>query len=208
MFGDGLGSMIGSLASVQQVLNPITTILAGMMEVLGPVINELLTPIVGILRIVGKVLGAVLVPALKAMAPIIDIIMKAFVWLYNYAIMPFANMMIAINVLIYNGFAKMINGILSMIDNINILGWSPDVSYRVAELNYADLALKPITEADVTSEGSQGNAETTAAASASYTGSRSITFNFYNQGNVVGAGGLEELAAIINSLIQRDARYA
>lgn len=43
---------------------------------------------------------------------------------------------------------------------------------------------------------------------AQYTGSQPITFNFYNQGNVVGAGGMEELAAIIDSLIKRNARYA
>lgn len=43
---------------------------------------------------------------------------------------------------------------------------------------------------------------------AQYTGAQAVTFNFYNQGNVVGAGGMEELAAIIDSLIKRNARYA
>lgn len=43
---------------------------------------------------------------------------------------------------------------------------------------------------------------------AQYTGAQNLTFNFYNQGNVVGAGGMEELAAIIDSLIKRNARYA
>jgi hypothetical protein len=208
-FVGSIGGAIGSLASVQQILNPITTILAGMMEVIGPVINELLTPLVGILRIIGKVLGAILVPVLKQLTPVIDVIMKAFIWLYNYAIMPLANAIIWVISTLYNGIAYVINGLLSMIDNINILGWSPDVSYRVATMDYDALALKPISEADVMAEGNQGNTDTTSAANnASYTGSRSITFNFYNQGNVVGAGGLEELAAIINALIQRDARYA
>lgn len=45
-------------------------------------------------------------------------------------------------------------------------------------------------------------------AAAQYTGSQPITFNFYNQGNVVGSGGLEELAMLIDSIIKRNARYA
>jgi hypothetical protein len=44
-------------------------------------------------------------------------------------------------------------------------------------------------------------------AGASYTGAQAITFNFFNQGNVVGSGGMEELAAIINGIIKRDQRY-
>lgn len=207
-FGDGLGSAISSLASFQQILNPITTIIAGFMEIAGPVINEVLAPIIGALRILGKTVAVMLLPATKALAPVLDIITKAFVWLYNYAIMPLANAIIWVITTIYNGVAFVINGLLSLIDNINILGWSPDVSYRVAELDYNSMALQPISESDLTSEGTEGINDTTAANNATYTGSRAITFNFYNQGNVVGAGGLEELAAIINALIQRDARYA
>lgn len=43
---------------------------------------------------------------------------------------------------------------------------------------------------------------------ASYTGSQAITFNFYNQGNVVGSGGLEELANLLDSILRRNSRYA
>jgi hypothetical protein len=43
---------------------------------------------------------------------------------------------------------------------------------------------------------------------ATYTGGQTITFNFYNQGNVVGSGGMQELAVTIDGLIKQNARYA
>lgn len=43
---------------------------------------------------------------------------------------------------------------------------------------------------------------------ASYAGAQAITFNFYNQGNVVGSGGMQELATLIHDLIRQQERYA
>jgi hypothetical protein len=74
-------------------------------------------------------------------------------------------------------------------------------------LGWAGVNLKHATLADTKAAGTDKTA-TTGGAGASYTGSQSITFNFYNQGNVVGSGGLQELANIIDSLIKQNARYA
>jgi len=35
-----------------------------------------------------------------------------------------------------------------------------------------------------------------------------VTFNFYNQGNVVGSGGLVELAHLLRDILVTEERYA
>jgi hypothetical protein len=58
------------------------------------------------------------------------------------------------------------------------------------------------------SSSSSSNPGSSPGGGASYAGSQPITFNFYNQGNVVGSGGMQELATIIDGIIKTQARYA
>jgi hypothetical protein len=225
-FMDTIMGGIMTFSNVMKIMDPIGTILSGIFEVIAPVVNELLAPLVGILRIVGNTIGLLLVPALKFLTPIIDFLTEAFLWLYNKAVVPLANGLILVMGTIKNGIIDVINGILSMIDNINIFGWSPDLSYRIPKTDPKDDFIQEITRTMIKAAGGAagttydpgsltvGGATTpktttpTSGGGASYTGGQAITFNFYNQGNVVGAGGLQELAQIIDTLIRRNARYA
>jgi len=81
------------------------------------------------------------------------------------------------------------------------------VSSALADSMQTNLAT-PTTLAETTPATSGGGYSGGSSSGASYSGSQAITFNFYNQGNVVGQGGLEELAAIIQGILQRNARYA
>jgi hypothetical protein len=78
-----IGSFLGPLSSVQALMNPVVTILKGVMEVVGPVVNTLLKPLVGILKIIGNTLGQILVPVLKLLTPVIEWLVKGFIWAYN-----------------------------------------------------------------------------------------------------------------------------
>lgn len=78
-----IGGFLGPIASVQAILKPVTTILKGVMEVLGPSINSLLKPLVGILKIVGQTLGKILVPALNLLTPVIEFLVNVFIDAYN-----------------------------------------------------------------------------------------------------------------------------
>lgn len=166
--GSSFGSMFTSLASVQQILNPIQTILSAMFEVIGPLINEALAPLVGLLKMVGHALGVFLVPIIEFLGKTIKgvIMVIAAVW---------------------NAIADAINW---------ALGW---LGVKVGKWTLADTTAAGTTPVDSTSPKASG---------ASYTGSQSITFNFYNQSPVVGDGGLRELSLIIKSILAKEARYA
>ena len=104
-FADSLGGIlgaVGALSSVQQILNPLTTIISSMMEVLGPVINDVLGPVVGMLKLLGEALGQILAPAIQLLTPIIKFISELFVFLYNEVIVPIGNVIIKAFNWIYN----------------------------------------------------------------------------------------------------------
>ncbi|MCX7023047.1 MAG: phage tail tape measure protein [Spirochaetes bacterium] len=175
--------MLTSLSSVQQILDPISTILTGMFEVLAPLIDEALAPMIGILKILGNALGAVLAPVVIFLGVILKGLADIFVWFANHIIIPVGNMFIGI--------------FRAVIDALNMI---PFVDIK-----------KPSYIKAISLEGSETSGTSTSGGStgtgASYSGAQSITFNFYNQGNVVGSGGLEELAVLIDSIIKRNARY-
>lgn len=183
-----LVSMFTSLESVSAILHPLQTIFESMMDVLGPLINQALAPIVGCLKIVGKILAAVLVPVLNILTPIIDALAEVFVWFMNKIMIPVGNFIIDI----WNGVAWALN---------QALGW---LGVNIAYASH----IAAVSMADATAAGQSSDTSSSSGGSASYTGAASYTFNFYNQGNVVGSGGLEELAYIIRDILKKDERYA
>jgi len=178
---DMFGGLLGPLASVQAIMDPLGTILGSMMEVLGPLIDEALEPVIGVLKIFGKIFAAVLIPVLNILTPIIKLNADMMLWFANKIIIPVGNLFIAI-----------MRGIILALNKI------PGVNIK--KPGYIDTM--SLDDASDTGPGS------TTGTGASYTGSQPIIFNFYNQGNVVGSGGFEELAEIIDGLIKRNARYA
>lgn len=79
----GLGSLFGSLGQVQAILNPISTMLKGLFEVIGPLINEALAPLVGILKIVGQVMGKTLAPVIDFLGDVIRKIAEGLLLVIN-----------------------------------------------------------------------------------------------------------------------------
>ncbi|MGD9938611.1 MAG: phage tail tape measure protein [Clostridia bacterium] len=182
---DAFGSLLGSLGPVMEIIDPIGTILASMMEVLGPLIEEALAPLTGLLVIFGKILAMTLIPLINIITPIIKGIASVFIWLANKVLIPVGNL-----------FIDIMRGIIHALNKI------PGVNIKKPS------RLENISLADATAAGTSSSSSGGTTAGASYTGSQPITFNFYNQGNVVGSGGLEELALLIESILQRNARYA
>jgi hypothetical protein len=182
-FGGALLAALGSLQSVQMILNPISTILSAAMKVLEPVVNNILSPLIGALTILGTLFGAVLTPVLEILTPIIKLVSEAFVWLYNKVIMPIANGLITVFGKIQNGLAKFVNAILSWVNktfgkSLTLMTVKDYTTTLLEEINYDPLV-------------SAGNESTTN--SASYEQVRPIENNFYIEGNNFnGAGGLRE----------------
>ncbi|HOV64577.1 MAG TPA: hypothetical protein PLG43_11920, partial [Spirochaetia bacterium] len=96
------------IENVQKVLNPFSTILEGASILLQPLINDLLQPIVTLLYEVGEVVGSVLSPFLSLFATNIrivvgllniikepiDMVGRAFLWLNDHVIVPAGNFVI------------------------------------------------------------------------------------------------------------------
>jgi tape measure domain-containing protein len=197
-FMSGLVGSISSLSSIQSLLDPLYTILSGVMEILGPVIDEVLGPLVGILKIVGNVIGSLLVPVIRLLTPIIEFIGEAFVWLYNNAIVPVANGFIWVINIIRIGFAKVING---LIDAIN---WIPGVNLgHVSVASTTDGMLSAIDYASLEQAGSSDSSSYSGGSTGSSTSIQSVTINIYQtfDGNVIGDGGLESVGAYVVSAI-------
>lgn len=110
---------ISQLGNVVKLLNPVMTIIQGIMDVLGPLINNLLQPLVGILKIVGQTIGKILAPALKLLRPIITAISKIFIWLYNKVVRPVYNTISKVFTWLFNKVIRPIyNGIMTVFNKI------------------------------------------------------------------------------------------
>jgi uncharacterized protein YoxC len=149
-FADSIGGIVQavtSLSSVQQILNPLTTIFSSMMEVIGPVINEVLGPIVGMFKMLGEALGQILAPAIQLLTPIIKLISEIFVFLYNSIIVPVGNAIIKAFNWIYNGITSVLNWIIRAINDA--LGWIGVHLNEIAQRGADEGTLTAITAQDM-----------------------------------------------------------
>ena len=193
-FAGGLGGMISSLSSVQAILDPISTILGGMMEVLGPVIDSVLSPLVGILKILGQTIGKILTPVIQWLSPIIGYLGEVFIWLYNKILVPVGNGFITVFNAIGIGIATIVNGIISAINWA--LGWAGVNLNKVNVPGLDDGKLTAISTGDLTAAGSSyigGGSGSGVSGSSTSVQSYNIEVHQVVQGNVIGDGGMAEL---------------
>jgi hypothetical protein len=184
-----IGQLINSISSVNAILNPTQTILQGFMSVVGPLVDTILKPIVGILIIVGEWLGKVLAPILSALGPAIKFVGDAFVWLYNYVLLPFGNIVIALGNIIYNIVEWVASGFgLARKANYIAVG-----SGMLTSLSSTDLSVAGSTS------GSYG-ASSTSGGSANYATQRDVivNINIYG-GEYIGEGGFRQFAIRIKN---------
>lgn len=195
----GLGPLVSSLSSVMMIMDPIGTILQGVMDVLGPLIDSLLQPLIGILTIVGQTIGKILAPALELLKPIIDAVAKLFVFLYNYVVRPVYNTIMTVFNGIYNAFAAFVNGILALVDAIPFVNVGR-VEYRDTDYGHLDkITLEGVNDAG---ESAVTSTETSSGGGANYTAGRTInqTVNIYTD-VIAGEGGIRDLAIMIRDEI-------
>jgi len=193
-FAGGLGGMVSSLSSVQAILDPISTILGGMMEVLGPVIDSVLSPLVGILKILGQTIGKILTPVIQWLSPIIGYLGEVFIWLYNKILVPVGNGFITVFNAIGIGIATIVNGIISAINWA--LGWAGVNLNKVNVPGLDDGKLTAISTGDLTAAGSSyigGGSGSGVSGSSTSVQSYNIEVHQVVQGNVIGDGGMTEL---------------
>jgi hypothetical protein len=181
-----MGPIIGAL-------EPIIKVVDSLFGTLGPMITSL-SSVKAILDPIGTILGAmfeVLGPLINdALAPLVGIL-KLIGRGLGSILAPAVEFLGSVIETVVKGILWVWNGIVKAINWA--LGWT---GVHLEKVTFEDTG-----DAGTTMTGTTGSG-------ASYSGSQAITFNFYNQGNVVGSGGLQELAATIYALIQQNARYA
>lgn len=194
-----MGPLISSISSINKLLNPLQTILAAAMKTIGPVLNSLLKPLLGALQIIGVSLGKVIAPVLKILEPVITLVSKAFIWLYNFAIRPFGNAVIWLVTTINNAVANVMNAIIWALNKIPFV----HIKWRMNKMSYEDNKLDKISQDDLNAYGND-SLETTgiSGTGASYTAGSSTTVNIViNTEVIAGESGIRDLALMIRNEI-------
>ncbi len=150
-FVSALFNALMSVESIAAILNPFKVVLDGMFQILRPVINDILAPIIGFLNIFGQMLGKIILPILKILSPVMEIVTKAFVFIYNYALRPFGNMVIWLVCLINNFIATIVNAVITALNFIPFV----NIKWRMNKMNYGDYKLEKISEQDINQAGAE-----------------------------------------------------
>lgn len=166
-FWGAVWEIIKSMEVVQRVFGWLREVVGAMFEVIAPALDSILRPLFGILKVIGATVGAMLGPALEALSPVIDLLATAFVWLYNNAIMPVANLFI------YLG--RVIENVSIWFHNL-FSGWWDQLAYK--DLNDQSGYLQAIEMGTVSNAGG-ASAYGGGGGSASYTAARDVIVNIY-----------------------------
>lgn len=196
--GAALGPLGKSFSMITQILNPMQTIFAAMFEVLAPVVESLLAPLLGILKVLGMFLGNMLVPVFRMLEPVITLITEAFVWLYNYVLLPVGNGIMGLFVDIGNFFIGIMNGIIDALNHIPYV----DIN-RVSNLQQADM--QKINAEFVTNAGANTTGSNGSGGGATYSGAKDVYINFYFDRSYVNGDAREIALALREEIRQAEA---
>jgi len=197
-FGGGLRSAVGSVSNFIKVINPFSTILEGVMEVLEPVINEILQPLVSKLKILGATIGKIVLPIFEVIGKITRKLTEAFVWFYNKAILPVGNFIITLIGTIGNFFIRIAN---ALIDVINLFRRRSRHMAHVEKIDIESKKLKAISLEDALGAGEADTetGDTVTGAAATYEQARPIVVNIDIHDNDVFGGSLRDFAILIRN---------
>jgi TP901 family phage tail tape measure protein len=115
---DSFVFLLGTLQSVQQLLDPIGTIIQGIFNVLAPLIDSALKPFAQLLLVIGNTLGVILTPVLELVAQSLQFFASILVWAYNTVIVPVARGFYIAFAMIVNGFNWLYNKVSDVVRRI------------------------------------------------------------------------------------------
>jgi hypothetical protein len=207
--------LTGTFQRMKEIGDPLITMFNGLFDTIGPTLEQVLIPISDLLWGIGAQLGEYMLPLFEDLAVGVADLAKGLGEVLKPIIQAIAHVMIALLSPIkwlgdlFGWLGRSLQTFMYNLNPANIFNqrsyetFSSDAFTGIPDRQDAIWADDPglPTRPRGGPGGGPGGGPT-------YTGSQPITFKFYNQGNVVGSGGMEELATIINNLIQRNARYA
>lgn len=198
--------------NILALLNPAQTILSAFVSTIGPRLNEILAPLVGILNIAGQTIGVILIPALELLIPFVELIARWYVFFYNKVIQPVGNAIITVFDTIKKVVVGIINGIIGILNSV--IGIFSKKA-KIAEVSVQEAEqLNPITintllaaaegatpaQSGLTGDFTDTTVVTGGTSSIQRVPDIYVTINI--DGNVIGAGGLEEVGEFVVDSIQ------
>lgn len=230
-FTDSISTIMGIVAEIIKpvVEDSIKPFLDGMQN-LGTIIGELLSPIIMLLNeILVPILNS-FTQSLDFIAPIVKLVgtlLKLFIQMnpvlkifvttfkifgdilkavYNYVLVPVVNFLLKIITAIGNFFIRMYNGVVGVLNSIEIFGWRPFNLSKKSELDYGSMKLERIDkyssyEGGNSSDGSSGGSSNSRG-SASYTAARDTFVNIYFSNSFIN-GDSEQIAIMLAREIKR-----
>lgn len=197
---EGILKLTESFSLLNGIMNPVTTIFTGIVETLDPIVSSLLQPLNNMLKILGQFIGQIIIPVLQMLAPIIDVITKAFTWLYNKVLLPVGNDIISLFNVVFNAMAAVANGFILLYNAI--VPKSKEKSY----IGYRSLNtghMSELSDSAVANYGSTGTTST--GGGASYTAARDITVNIYYNHSYVNGDAREIAVNLRDEIILAEA---
>lgn len=193
---EGILKLTESFSLLNEIMNPVTTIFTGIVETLDPIVSSLLQPLNNMLKILGQFIGQIIIPVLQMLAPVIDVITKAFTWLYNKVLLPVGNDIISLFNVVFNAMAAVANGFIWLYNAIVPKSKEKNyVSYRSLDTGH----MSELSDSAVANYGSTGTSST--GGGASYTAARDITVNIYYNHSFVN-GDAREIAVNLRDEIR------
>ena len=175
--GPALG---GLMTGLEYVFN-------GLSQVIGPELERMMTALIQPLVAIGQALGSFILPILELLTPVLQVIAKVVIVV--------AGTFQYIGQLLQHWVATILNWLASL----NILGWRPFAGLATYDPgspgDFESYIQNKLNSFDSASTGSV--ATETALSSASYRGATQVTINIYQNGPVVGDGGMREFARMI-----------
>lgn len=232
-----LSALGGSLSMIMQIMDPMSLVIKSFFETIGPALEQTIKPLYDAISDIGVVLAESLYPVLNSLAPLFSItadilgrwiapllnmispVLELIAGILNLTLAPLLKM-VSIEFEILSAPVKWVGDLLKwmgeqiqiFVYNLTNPIWEADKAHTGFSSDAFSGLAERIAKIWNTSYGGGLTPGVSPSgkpsSSASYSGAQSITFNFYNQGNVVGSGGLEELALVIDSILKRNARYA
>ena len=136
-------------------------------------------------------------------------IMKA---VYNHVLVPVVNFLLKIITAIGNFFIRMYNGVVGVLNSIEIFGWRPFNLGKKSELDYDSMKLERIDkyssyEGKNSSDGSNGSngsngSSGSSGGSASYTAQRDVNVSIFFSNSYVN-GDAQQIAIMLAKEIKR-----
>lgn len=194
-----LGNIIGDL------LTPLMTLANAILIPVLDLLTQSLDFIMPIVKVISKILNVLIQinPILNIFSAIIKIFGDILKAVYNYILVPVVNFLLKIITSIGNFFIRMYNGVVGVLNSIEIFGWHPFSFSKKNELDYDSMALQRIEdystyEGESSSDGSSGSK----GGSASYTAQRDTYVNIYFSNSYVN-GDTEAISIMLAREIRR-----